>query len=156
MLDSQRGVVLAKSFLQLDVCIPAIIALSLALLQVGLSYAGTGNVGNTCASALDCQAQGGLYCDKDEHVCKESPRFHDTLENRPAFQARGCQKAADCSLGWECVGYLCIVNARGCRSNSDCLAHQICVPDHPESGPASQLGACQPEDVAKKLLNGQK
>ena len=136
----------------------ALIILSLPLSRVSLTYAGAvnGNVGDACLNNLNCRAQGGLYCDKDEHVCKESPRFRETLENRPTFQARGCKALADCPPGWECVGYLCIVNARGCRSNSDCLSHQICVPDHPDSGPASQLGACQPEDVAKKLLNGQK
>jgi hypothetical protein len=144
---------LAKYFSYRAVCIGPLFAISFSLSQACLCYAGSGNAGDACASNLNCQAQGGLYCDKDEHACKESPRFHNTLEDRPAFQARGCQKPADCSPGWECVGYLCIVNARGCHLDADCLPHQVCVPENPES---PSHGACQPEDVAKKLLDKKK
>jgi hypothetical protein len=146
---------LAKYFSQ-RVCIGALFALSFSLSQACLCYAGSrnvGNVGDACAGDINCQAEGGEYCDKDERVCKESPRFQNVPGNPVTFQARGCQKAADCSPGWECVGYLCIVNARGCHSDVDCLPHQVCVPENPES---PSHGACQPEDVAKKLLDKQK
>ena len=132
------------------------IALSLSLAQVSFSYAGSrniGDVGDSCLSVLDCQAYGGLYCDKHAHICKELSRERATPMKSETFQVQGCKSSSDCRPGWQCLGYMCGSDARGCHSNADCFPHQLCVPDHPEAGSHS---TCYPEDVAKKYLDEQK
>src|SRR5260370_41935968 len=141
----REAVVWSNLILRRVICVRGRIDSWLSVAQVSFSDAGSrniGDVGDACLSVFDCQAYGGLYCDKSEHVCKELERFRSIPMNPETFQVRGCKNSTDCPLGWECTGYLCIVNARGCHSNADCLPHQVCVPDNPESGPASPLGAC--------------
>lgn len=125
-----------------------IILLAMLLTPLEGWGSGRGDIGDPCASVLDCQAQGRLYCDQDEHVCKQWPMPRESLPIPPGVPVQGCKTAADCAPGWECTGYMCIVNAHGCTADRDCSAHQVCVPDHPELGPH---GICEPEDVAKKL-----
>ena len=146
-----------KLFLHRAICVRALIAFSLFLARSEFSYAGSGNigdVGDACLSVFDCQAYGGLYCDKKEHVCKAVPKTRDVPKD-PGFtvHVQGCKSSSDCRPGYECSGYMCGSDARGCHSNADCLPHQLCVPDHPEAGSAR---TCYPEDVAKKYLDEQK
>jgi hypothetical protein len=146
------GVVLDILFLR-TVCVWALISLALSIDQVSFSYAGSrniGDVGDACLSVFDCQAHGGLYCDKHAHICKELPQDREVLSNPNTFHVQGCKSSTDCRPGWECLGYMCGSDARGCHTNADCLPHQLCVPDHPEAGSHS---TCYPEDVAQKNLD---
>ena len=144
-------------FLHRGICVRAFILVSLFLAQVSLSYAGSrniGDVGDACLSVFDCQAYGGLYCDKKEHVCKAVGKEGDSPPDPGVtFHVQGCKSSSECPPGYQCEGYMCGSTARGCHTNADCFPHQLCVPDHPEAGSAR---TCYPEDVAKKYLDEQK
>jgi hypothetical protein len=117
----------------------------LCLSRTGWSV-GHGDVGDPCSSLFDCQAQGGLYCDQDEHICKQVETPRRTLPIPPGVPVETCKTATDCGPGWECTRGICGVDAHGCIVDGDCLAHQVCVPDNPQS----RHGSCMQEDRARE------